>query len=63
MANATQPVSIRLNMEVIQHLKRVARYESIERDEDVSYSDLIRDSILRTYPIPNTPDEDEKHKA
>ncbi len=48
----TQPVSLRLDIDIIQHLRRVARYESFERDIDVTYSDLIREAILQTYPMP-----------
>lgn len=51
--NKLTPVSIRLEEEVITHLKRVARYESFEQDEDISYVDLIRQAILNTYPMPN----------
>jgi hypothetical protein len=52
----TQPLSLRLEPELIQHLRRIARYESYERDEDVSYSDLIREAILQTYPMPKETD-------
>jgi hypothetical protein len=48
----TTPLSLRLEPQLIAHLRRVARYESFERDRDVTYSDLIREAILQTYPMP-----------
>lgn len=54
----TQPVSVRLDRQVIENLKRVARYESFERDQDVSYADLIREAILQTFPLPKDADAD-----
>ena len=61
----TQPLSLRLEPEIISHLRRVARYESYERDQDVTYSDLIREAILQTYPMPKETDAhaDEKDSA
>ena len=58
----TQPLSLRLEPEIIKHLRRIARYESFERDEDVTYSDLIRDAILQTYPMPKEEDADTDQK-
>ena len=58
----TQPLSLRLEPEIIQHLRSIARYESYERDEDVSYSDLIREAILQTYPMPKEKDADADQK-
>ena len=51
-ATESQPVSIRLDKTLIDHLKRVARYESFERDQDVTYADLIREAIVNSYPMP-----------
>ena len=56
--NDTQPLSLRLESDIIEHLRRVARYESFERDADVTYSDLIREAILQTYPMPKDADAD-----
>ncbi len=47
-----KPLSIRFEPTVIQHLKRVARYEAVERDADVTVADLIRESVLQVYPMP-----------
>jgi hypothetical protein len=62
MVTLTQPVSVRLDKSTIEHLKRVARYESLERDKDLSYADLIREAIERTYPKPNS-NENEENEA
>ena len=57
-ATESQPVSIRLDKTLIDHLKRVARYESFERDQDVTYADLIREAIVNSYPMPKDEDAD-----
>ena len=61
----TQPLSLRLEPDLILHLRRIARYQSFERDEDVTYSDLIREAILQTYPVPkeDNADTDEGNSA
>ncbi len=53
----TKPISIRLEAELLAHLRQVARYESYERNTDVSYADLIREALLQVYPLP-TQDSD-----
>ena len=50
----TQLISLRLEPEIIKHLRSIARYEAFERDTDVSYSELVREAILQTYPMPGT---------
>jgi len=46
------PVSIRINQKQIDHIKKVARRMSSEFDRDISYADLIRQSINRNFPFP-----------
>lgn len=48
----TKPISIRLEAELLAHLRQVARYESYERNTDVTYADLIREAVLQVYPLP-----------
>jgi hypothetical protein len=48
---------VRFDPKVLNHLKTVARRESAIRDEDLTWSDLIRESVLQMYPIPKE-DED-----
>ena len=52
MGNLTQSVSVRFDPTVLKHLKSVARMESATRDEDVTWSDLIREAVLQAYPMP-----------
>ena len=51
-----KPISIRFEAAVVDHLKRVARYEAFERDTDVTVADLIRESVLQVYPMPKEAD-------
>ena len=48
----TRPISIKMPDDVLAHLRQVARWESFERNKDVTYSDLIREAVLMTYPMP-----------
>jgi len=54
----TKPISIRLEAELLAHLRQVARYESYERNTDVTYADLIREAVLQVYPLPVQDDDD-----
>ena len=61
MATAeARPISIKMSEEILQHLRQVARWESFERHTDVTYSDLIREAVLATYPMPKESHEDEE---
>ena len=51
-----KPISIRFERAVVEHHKRVARYEAFERDADVTVADLIRESVLQVYPMPKEAD-------
>lgn len=53
MTTETRPISIRLESELLAHLRQVARYESYERNTDVSYADLVREALLQVYPLPD----------
>lgn len=48
----TVPVSFRLPEDQLRYLKQMSHYVSIERNEDLSYVDLIRESIDQLYPMP-----------
>ena len=45
------PISIRIDVEQLEHIRSVARKQSHEQDMDISYVDLIRIAIAETYPI------------
>jgi hypothetical protein len=55
--NVTEPVNFRLNKEMIENLKRIARHVAYHKNEEHTYVDLIR--ILLAYHFPNTTDEKE----
>lgn len=40
-------------------LERIARLQSVEQDKTITYSDLIRQSIVKEYKI----DEENKHRG
>jgi hypothetical protein len=42
MANAISLLSVRLDPETVQHLKRVARYEAFEHDQNVTVTTLLK---------------------
>jgi hypothetical protein len=46
-------ISIKLSDLVAEHLRRMAHEKSLEKDFDVSLSDLIRDALYATYKIPD----------
>ena len=53
-------VSIKLDDKTVKHLKKMSHYLSIERDEDLTFSDLIREAIRNTFPMPK--DDSEKQE-
>lgn len=58
-----KPLSIRFEPTVVEHLKRVARFEAVERDADVTVADLIRESVLQVYPMPKDGAEEPNEDA
>lgn len=50
-ATNSQPVSIRLENNLIEYLKLVARCKSIAQEHKIAYTDLIREAILAAYPM------------
>lgn len=53
-------ISVRLEPQYVKHIKRMAHFLSLERDQDLTHSDLIREAILNTYPLPENPNEQEQ---
>ena len=45
-------VSIKLTDEQTKHLRKMSHYLSLERDEDLTLSDLVREALDQVYPIP-----------
>ena len=53
-------ISIKLDDNTVKYLKKMTHYVSIERDSDITLSDLVRESIENTFPMPK--DNSEKQK-
>ena len=45
-------ISIKLDDDTVKYLKKMTHYVSIERDTDITLSDLVRESIENTFPMP-----------
>ena len=45
-------ISIKIDDTTVKYLKKMSHYLSIERDIDVTLSDIVRESIENTYPLP-----------
>jgi len=45
-------VSIKLTDEQTKHLRKMSHYLSLERDENLTLSDLVREALDQVYPIP-----------
>jgi hypothetical protein len=46
-------VSIKLPDDQLKHLRFLSHYLSLERDSDLTLSDIIREAITNTYPLPS----------
>ena len=51
-------ISLKMPNEQIKYLKKMTHYLSIERDEDLSFSDLVREAVTQVFPMP----KDEKQE-
>ena len=56
-------ICIKLPLEQIKHLKKMSHYLSIEREEDLNLSDLVREALDSAYPIPTGENEKQEDKA
>ena len=50
-------ISVRLEDKYVKNIKRMAHFLSLERNKDLTHSDLIREAILNTYPLPEESNE------
>jgi hypothetical protein len=48
----TKTISLRMDEKVINYLKKMSHYVSIERNEDLTYNDLITEAVLAKWPLP-----------
>jgi len=51
-------ISIKLDDNVVKYLKKMTHYVSIDRDTDITLSDLVRESIENTFPMPQENSEE-----
>lgn len=54
-------VNIKLEDNQVDYLKRMTHYLSLDRNEDLTFSDLIREAINNTFPMPKN--EEQKNES
>jgi len=54
-------ISIKIDDTTAKYLKKMSHYLSIERNKDVTLSDLVRESIENTYPLPKEDSEKQEN--
>jgi len=55
----TIPMQLKIDEKIFDHIKRMARYQAVEQDEDIGWQDLVRDAIYNSFPLPK---ENEKQE-
>ena len=45
-------ICVKVSEEQIKYLKKLGHQLSLERNQDLTLSDLIREAINKTYPMP-----------
>ena len=56
-------INIKLNDEQAKHLRKMSHYLSLERDEDLTLSDLVREALDQVYPRPEGDEPRENAEA
>ena len=49
-------ISIRFDEKMVKYLQEKAHYASIEMGKNISFSEIVREAVEKTYPLPK-----EKH--
>lgn len=44
--------SMRMNIDLLNHIKQIAREKSFKEKRDISYQSLISDAVEEKYPLP-----------
>ena len=52
-------MQLKIDEKIFDHIKRMARYQAVEQDEDIGWQDLVRDAIYNSFPLPK---ENEKQE-
>ena len=55
MSDTNETVSIRLPVAFVSHLRAVARQRSASEQRDMTYLDLIRQSLAAAFPVDSKP--------
>ncbi len=45
-------ISVKISKDRLKYLKKMSHSLSLDRDEDLSVSDLVREALDQTYPMP-----------
>jgi len=53
-------LSIKLPEEQAKHLRKMSHFLSLERDQDLCLSDLVREALEQAYPTPKGEHETEE---
>lgn len=53
-------LSIKLEDDRAKYLRKMSHYLSIERDQDLTLSDLVREALENAFPMPKNQDEQSK---
>ena len=48
----TRTVSLRMDEQLIDYLKKMSHYVSIERNQDLSWNDLVCEAVEAQFPMP-----------
>lgn len=51
-------VSIKLADDRLKYLRKMSHFLSLERDSDLTLSDLVREALDNTYPMPEDDDNE-----
>ena len=46
------PMQLKVNELLFDQIKRMARYQAAEKDEDISWQDLVREALSNAFPVP-----------
>lgn len=47
----TAPICLRVPVERLETLKRIARARAVEQDRDVQFTDLVREALEKAFPM------------
>ena len=46
------PMQLKVDEILFDQIKRIARYQAAEKDQDISWQDLVREALFNAFPIP-----------